>query len=216
MRTEQPYNPLDRLNLGISVTQALLSRDPGPLAFSEPFNGAGVYAIYYTGDFAPYAKFAGRNRNNRFEAPIYVGKAIPKGSRKGIISAAANASLALYARLSEHADSITAAESLKIEDFHCRYLVVEDIWIPLGESLLINQYSPVWNLKLDGFGNHDPGSGRYNQKRAPWDVVHPGRSWAAKLKDNPKTAEDFTADIEAFLRGAATEPDDPTEEESSL
>jgi hypothetical protein len=43
-------------------------------------------------------------------------------------------------------------------------------------------FSPLWNRKIDGFGNHDPGSGRYNQQRSPWDVIHPGRPWAAKLQ----------------------------------
>jgi len=35
----------------------------------------------------------------------------------------------------------------------------------------------------DGFGNHDPGSGRYNQKRSVWDQVHPGRSWATRMSN---------------------------------
>jgi hypothetical protein len=38
----------------------------------------------------------------------------------------------LYKRLKEHRNSIEAAENLNIDDFYCRFLVVDDIWIPLG------------------------------------------------------------------------------------
>lgn len=58
--------------------------------------------------------------------------------------------------------------------------MVEDIWIPLGENLLIQQYQPLWNRIIEGFGNHDPGAGRYNGKRPVWDELHPGRTWATK------------------------------------
>lgn len=201
MKQEIPHNPLDRLNLGLSVTNALLSRDAVPLVFPEPFNGAGIYVIYYTGDFPAYRPIAAGNSGGKFEAPIYIGKAIPKGGRKGIITGAANKSLALHSRLRQHSESIKAAANLKIEDFWCRYLVVEDVWIPLGESLLIEKYTPLWNLKLDGFGNHDPGKGRYNQQKGPWDVIHPGRPFAEKLQPNSKTAEECLAIVNAFLCG---------------
>jgi len=52
---ETPYNPLDVEHLGESVTDALLGRDAVSLANLAPFNGAGVYAIYYTGAAAPFA-----------------------------------------------------------------------------------------------------------------------------------------------------------------
>jgi Eco29kI restriction endonuclease len=147
-----------------------------------------------------------------FSLPIYVGKAIPKGSRKGISSGTANASFALYDRLMEHAESVQSTRNLKLKDFACRYLVIEDIWIPLGESVLIAQYLPLWNLKLDGFGNHDPGKGRHKQKRSPWDVVHPGRAWAAKLADHAKTAEELMAEVDAYLqKDRVAEPDEDAE-----
>ncbi len=79
----RPYNPLDYQNLGQSVADALLERPVVPLAGIAPFAGAGVYALYYTGDFPAYAPLAERNRGERFEAPIYAGKAVPSGARKG-------------------------------------------------------------------------------------------------------------------------------------
>jgi hypothetical protein len=76
-----------------------------------------------------------------------------------------------------------------LADFYCRYLVVDDIWIPLGESLIIQHFRPLWNVVVEGFGNHDPGKGRHAGKRPSWDILHPGRPWAnrcapAKLTEN--------------------------------
>lgn len=65
--------------------------------------------------------------------------------------------------------------------------------------MLIAMFQPLWNMLLDGFGNHDPGKGRYKQQRAPWDMVHPGRPWAARLMPNPKSRADFESAIAAFL-----------------
>lgn len=145
-----------------------------------PFPGAGVYAIYYTGKSPLYKKIAEKNLGDKYALPIYVGKAVPPGSRKGLNIDQYKGSV-LFHRLKEHAESIRQSANLKIEDFACRYLVVEHIWIPHGESYLINQFSPIWNKAIDGFGNHDPGSGRYAQKKSQWDILHPGRYWAEKL-----------------------------------
>lgn len=175
-----PFNPLDKRNLGESVADALLATDVHSLP-PAPFQGAGIYAIYYTGPFPVYGEVAKANREERFGWPIYVGKAIPAGARKGGFGLGAEAGLALYHRLAEHAASIEQASNLELADFRCRFLVVEDIWIPLGESLLIEMFQPLWNRSIDGFGNHDPGKGRYNQRRSQWDTLHPGRAWAEKL-----------------------------------
>lgn len=207
MKAESPFNPLDRKNLGVSVADALLARAVGPLPPAEPFVGAGIYAIYYTGGFPAYAPIAARNRDDKFEAPIYVGKAVPAGARKGDFGLGTNPGTVLYTRLlNDHAKSITLAPSLDLADFSCRYLVVDDIWIPLAESMLIEMFKPVWNSAIDGFGNHAPGSGRGGQKRSRWDVIHPGRPWAARLRDNPKSAGDVFKDLESFLAGAVTPP----------
>jgi|SRR5690606_1259768 len=79
------------------------------------------------------------------------------------------------------------------------YIVLDDIWIPLGESLLIEMYSPIWNKIVDGFGNHDPGSGRYNQQRSRWDVLHPGRNWALKLKNRTEAYDEIVQKIREFI-----------------
>jgi hypothetical protein len=176
----EPYNPLHKRNLGVSVANALLEREVGPLPPKEPFIAAGIYVIYYTGDYEPYRTIAELNQQGAFEAPIYIGKAIPKGARRGGVGSGESPGTVLFARLQEHAESVEQATNLKSSDFFCRYLAVDDIWIPLGESLLIQRYMPVWNVCIDGYGNHDPGAGRYNQKRSSWDVLHPGRPWAER------------------------------------
>lgn len=197
-----PFNPLDKKNLGASVAEAMLARPVVPLAEVPAFEGAGIYAIYYTGAVAIYKRLAEQNRDGRFGAPIYVGKAVPSGARKGGPLAAATTTRALCNRLREHADSIREVPSLRIEDFYCRYLVVDDIWIPLGESLLIAKFTPVWNSLVDGFGNHDPGKGRYSGMRPRWDVLHPGRSWAERCQARKETAQDVGRDVETYLRVA--------------
>ena len=55
---DQPYNPLDKKNLGISVADAMLNQPISPLPPGEKFVGTGIYAIYYVGDFPPYAPVA--------------------------------------------------------------------------------------------------------------------------------------------------------------
>lgn len=198
-----PFNPLDKLNLGASVAEAMLARPAHALGNLPKFTGAGIYAIYYTGSFPPYARLAEANAGGNLVAPIYVGKGIPAGGRKGAsLETDSSRTRALYARLQEHAQTVRDATNLNVEDFHARFLVVDDIWIPLGESLLIAKFAPVWNALIDGFGNHDPGAGRYNGMRPRWDVLHPGRGWAAKCKERPEVAAEIERDVENYLRMA--------------
>jgi len=43
----QAYDPLNYDNLARNVVAALLDRIPEPLSSPEPYDGSGVYAIYY-------------------------------------------------------------------------------------------------------------------------------------------------------------------------
>lgn len=194
-----PFNPLDKKNLGESVAQALLEQPPVRLPDVQKFRGAGVYVIYYSGKFSAYKPLAEANAGERPATPIYVGKAVPAGARKGG-DLEADPKFALYDRLQDHAKSIEQAVNLAVGDFCCRYLVVDDIWIPLGEALLIARFSPLWNKVIDGFGNHDPGKGRHEGLRPRWDVLHPGRPWAARCKDRPETAALIKSEALNFLR----------------
>lgn len=169
--------------------------------YTSKFVGAGIYAIYYTGGFAAYRRVADQNRDGKFAAPIYVGKAVPEGARKGGLIDAGKGTVALFERLKIHAQSIQEVSNLELDDFHYRYLVVEDIWIPLGETYMIEKFQPVWNKKVDGFGNKTPGARRKTQFMSLWDTLHPGRSYVSKLSlpPNPKTVEELIKEIEDYL-----------------
>ena len=138
------FNPLDKRNLGLSIADSVFKQEVYPLKELNPFKGAGVYVIYYNGNFSLYEKISDKNKTS-FVQPIYAGKAVPEGARKG------------------------------------------------GLGL------DVWNIVLEGFGNHDPGSGRYNQQRSAWDVIHPGRYWAEKLQEG-KSKEEICRQILEFLQ----------------
>lgn len=202
------YNPLDKRNLGRSVAEALLERELVPLpapGSRQGFAGAGVYAIYYFGahgPYPPYQRLAEHNSGVDELFPIYVGKAIPRGARTAGVGLDAPVGTVLFRRLQEHAESIQNAVNLELDDFRCRYLQVDDIWIPLGESLLIQRFRPIWNVLVGGFGNHDPGGGRRDQRRSAWDTIHPGRGWAKRLNQpHQATPDELNQRIEEFLTG---------------
>jgi hypothetical protein len=153
------------------------------------FEGAGVYAIYYKGNFPHYERLAAANQA-AYERPIYVGKAVSPGWRQARNTEISSNSL--LGRLMEHARNIKSVDSLKIEDFACRFMILEGQegnLISTAESELIRKFIPLWNSVIDGFGNHDPGSGRYNQSPSEWDILHPGRTWAKRLKGTPPSLE---------------------------
>jgi hypothetical protein len=196
----KPYNPLEKENLGKSVAVSLIKQKAVPLLEISRFPGAGIYAIYYMGDFHPYAPIVTWNSHNEdLNLPIYIGKAVPTGGRKGNVDPEVSAKgSALFSRLEEHRKSIQQAENLDSKDFWCRFLVVDDIWIPLGESLLIQHYRPIWNSLIDGFGNHDPGSGRHQGARPNWDTLHPGRHWAVRCAPSKLTELEIREQIAVF------------------
>ena len=172
------YDPLNYENLARSVVTALLESASTALPPTEKFSGSGVYAHYYTGTLPFYSHISSSDLHN----PIYVGKAVPTGTRKGSRRLDSESSAELYRRLHDHAKSIEQAENLDLVEFQVRYLVVMPVWITLAERFLIDHFRPVWNTVIDGFGNHPPGSGRRDMRRPRWDIVHPGRHWAAKLQ----------------------------------
>lgn len=184
------YDPLTYDNLMAGLALHFHQRTLQPLAatLDADVQGPGVYALFYAGSFAAYETIANA------ETPIYVGKAVPPGSRKG--AGADAASPALRRRLREHAKSIGATENLRVADFTCKHLAVVPVWITLAERFLIEHYKPVWNLCLDGFGDHDPGRGRRDSQRSWWDTLHPGRSWATRLTGRDATeAETMVVDF---------------------
>jgi hypothetical protein len=192
----EEFDPLTRVNLGRSVETALLSRPFTEFNALHPFWGSGIYAIYFTGSASHpiYGRIAGH------PSPVYVGRAVPKGARKGLIEVEeGKRSRVLCDRLYHHWESIDQAQNLATEDFSCRWLVADMLFVPMAEQLMIQTYRPVWNLVIDGFGNNDPGGRRYDQDRSRWDTLHPGRRWAPQLADPPYTSGDLRRQLLAHL-----------------
>jgi len=169
----------------------------------ETFWGTGVYALYYTGKNPLYDFYRQINRLEYARA-IYVGKAVPKGWRQARLSDDKNDdSKELFSRLREHSRSISVTKDLDLRDFSCRFVIFEDAgsdMIGTIEAALIKANQPVWNVSVDGFGNHDPGSGRYLQKRSDWDVLHPGRRWALKCKGVPRRKNVIFRDLKESIQ----------------
>lgn len=157
-----------------------------------------IYFLYYKGDFPLYARISQQNRRQATK-PIYVGKAVSAGGRTGQASLSKNS---LYKRLNEHYRSVKAASTtLNTSDFDVRVVAMKHDLISWAEQVMIRRLQPIWNTKLSGFGIHDPGRGRYNQRRSIWDQIHPGRTWAKNMSDLASfDMEELKSHIEASLQ----------------
>lgn len=169
----KPFNPLAIPNVALTLAVELLEQPITSLPPPESFSGAGVYAIYYIGKFETYARLSELNSENSCRVPIYVGKAVRKGARVGI-EFKPTTEAALFNRLKLHAKSIEGA-GLELSDFRCKFLVVEDAFVSLAESVLIGVFRPLWNQVVTGFGNNPTGGPRSTQAQSRWDTLHPGR-----------------------------------------
>lgn len=168
----------------------------------EAFVGTGVYAMYYTGRSKIYAAYGELNRLS-YSYPIYVGKAVPSGWRQARVSDDnAKQEPKLFHRLRQHSRSIDIGGGLQLKDFACRFVILEKTssdMIGTIEAALIKLNSPLWNTVVDGFGNHDPGKGRYEQAKSDWDVIHPGRKWAVKCKGKHASKVTIGLNIKNYL-----------------
>lgn len=140
------------------------------------FEGAGVYALFLKSTTGTcYAE------SLPSMYPVYIGKAVPSGSRQGRSS---GAGAALRTRLGKHLRSIEQTDNLDSNTFLCRFMILQGQatdMISAIESYLIRHYNPLWNSYIDGFGINAPGAGRYNQSPSEWDTLHPGRYYAKQL-----------------------------------
>lgn len=168
----------------------------------EAFAGTGIYALYYIGKNKYYKPLYELNRIE-FKQPIYIGKAVPSGWRQARTKTYEKKSHELFRRLCEHSNSIHAVDNLDLNDFYCRFMILEDAasdLIGTVEAALIRHYTPIWNCCIDGFGNHDPGKGRYRQAKSNWDVLHSGREWAARCSGESVTLKELQEYIKEFFK----------------
>lgn len=167
------FDPGNPAVVGRFIALAMIAQPRIPLSDVGRFYGAGVYAIYYKGGLPAYAPIKGT------ETPIYVGKADPQtDTAKRPIEQGEKLSV----RLKEHLRNIKKAEdTLAIEDFEFRSLVVQSGWQGAAEDYLINLFKPVWNNETGicyGLGKHGDAPTTRANLRSPWDTLHPGRDWA--------------------------------------
>jgi hypothetical protein len=191
---ELVFDPTAPRVIGKLVASTLLTQPRLPLKdmVDARFYGAGVYAIYYRGNFDAYRPVSGK------EYPLYVGKADPAELHA---SGPREQGERLSTRLRDHARSIRGTTNLKIEDFDCRYLVVRSAWVETAEDHLIEQFKPVWNKETKvcyGFGKHGDDPETRGNKRSPWDTLHPDREWATREGNAPSAKS--VAEIKASIR----------------
>lgn len=194
------FDPLAVENIGVILGIELLSqpvRDFPP----EPFEGAGIYLLYYGGASKGYEDLVAMDAG-RWRFPVYIGKAMRSSAKQGF-SAKPTTERAIHKRLEEHAKSIMATP-LDLKDFKCRYLVLNDAYIGLAESVLITLFRPAWNGM--GFGSKVVGKFRETGKVSLWDSLHPGRGGRPSGGEREQEAFDKIADC---VRQLGSEPADP-------
>ncbi len=194
IRPASVFDPTEPNTAGRIVALTLVAQQRNSLKELPEFYGAGVYAIYYKGDFAPYKPLSG------IEHPIYVGKADPEDpSAKEPVAQGKK----LFGRLNDHRKNIEkASSSLRIEDFDCRFLVVQTGFQKSAEDYLINFFKPIWNSEQKiafGLGKHGDSSTTRGNKRSPWDTLHPGRTWAESTTEDQKPKDAILKEINAHF-----------------
>lgn len=188
------FDPTRPSTAGRIVALTMVAQERHPLAAIPDFYGSGVYAIYYRGDFPPYSALSGT------EHPLYVGKADPGDAGA---SSAMEQGTKLSDRLGEHAKNIRKATStLRIEDFDCRFLIVQTGFQTAAEAYLINFFRPIWNKETKiayGIGKHGDAAETRANKRSPWDTLHPARDWAAPTEGDQKSFDEIVDQIRSHL-----------------
>jgi hypothetical protein len=187
---------------GRNIALALMAQPRRPMAemTEKPgFYGAGVYAIYYRGEKLPFPAYQALRGSDH---PIYIGKADPESASATTPKMQGRA---IWSRLREHANTIDKAEcTLSIDDFECRFLVVQSGYQRAAEDYLIRFFGPIWNSETNicyGMSKHGDAAETRGNKRSPWHTIHPGVKWAAnpKLVDQ-KPAAQITQDIAAHFK----------------
>ena len=190
------FDPGDPAIVGRFIALAMFAQPRIPLPDVDRFHGSGVYALYYRGDFPVYDPISGT------ETPIYVGKADPGHDTARTPLDQGNK---VSNRLRDHLRTLRKAEStLAVEDFDCRFLVVQSGWQVAAEDYLINLFQPVWNSETDicfGVGKHGDAPSTRANRRSPWDTLHPGRDWAWSDPDmeNARSEERILLDIQSHF-----------------
>ena len=184
------FDPLAVENVGVTLAVELLEQPLERMPPPDPFAGAGVYALYYSGDHPAYAGLTGID-GGRNKYPVYIGKAAGESSKQGFNSSSATKKRKLYERIAQHAKSIDEVNNLELDHFRCRFLVLNDAYIALAESVLIRLFRPAWNGM--SFGSKVVGRNRMGGNVGLWDALHPGRGGRPAGTERAQEAADVIA-----------------------
>ncbi|MCW5725077.1 MAG: Eco29kI family restriction endonuclease [Maricaulaceae bacterium] len=168
---QKEFDPLAVVNVGVTLAVELLEQTLLRMPPEDPFPGAGIYALYYSGKHNAYKKLVALDAG-RFKYPIYIGKAAGESVKQGF-NPHGSSKRKLYDRIAQHAASIEEVDNLDLKDFCCRALVLNDAYIALAEAVMIRTFRPPWNGM--SFGSKVVGKNRMLGKPALWDSLHPGR-----------------------------------------
>jgi hypothetical protein len=158
----------------------------------KKFGGTGIYALFYKGKDGLY--------NKDLNSPVYIGRVQTTQTSTEVED---KERPFLYTKIKEACKSIEEAKNLSLEDFKCKYMLLDETEMSLSETIetqLINHFQPAWNTCLEGFANHNPGKGRLKQAPSEWDVLHPGRPWAKKLQGKAKDRRAIKKKVENHLQ----------------
>ena len=96
----RPFNPLHVPNVALTLALEVLEQNIHPFPPLNRFSGIGIYVIYYFGSFEPYIKLSELNKK-RCVAPIYIGKGVRNGTRKGHFDFKSVDQTRIYERLTQ-------------------------------------------------------------------------------------------------------------------
>ncbi|MEL7684839.1 Eco29kI family restriction endonuclease [Citromicrobium bathyomarinum] len=198
----QEFDPLAVENVGVTLAVELLEQPAVSIPPPVPFGGAGIYALYYGGSNPAYSALRALDAG-RYKYPVYIGKAAGQSAKQGF-SPAGSAKKKLFERIVKHSRSIDAVNNLSLADFRCRYLVLNDAYITLAESVMIRLFRPPWNGM--SFGSNPVGKNRMTGDVGLWDALHPGRGGRPAGSGRAAEAADVVSKRTAELSDALADP----------
>ena len=98
----------------------------------------------------------------------------------------------LHSRLREHSETVNGVGDPFGGGFPVPVPIVDEIWIPLGENLLISRFMPVWNTSVERVRKPQTPAraGLCGAPAGRWDVLHPGRGLGAEMSGAAGDASD--------------------------
>jgi hypothetical protein len=142
----------------LDVIHRLHQRGPFTFLNLTPFDGEGIYAVYYQGDLPLYEPF----RSIGSTCPIYFGKASNEGTEQS-----------LFTRLSDHKRTLQRS-NISLADLTFRFVCLPVTLVEFAERNLITLFKPLWNEYLTGFGGgkRTRASTQYQTQESMWSAYH--------------------------------------------